>query len=182
MKNDELNKLWDSQDKTVPKDLLSKIVPKAKKQRRGQYIGTLVMTTTNLILVVYTLYFANHWNDFALGLFLMISSLVFRVILELITLYRKESRLVTLDYKAFRAYLKRHYRLRLGINYFITPLCFAVYVVGFIKLLPYFEYYLSQGFYTYILISGIVSLLVLLGIVINSIIKEQGFLSELKGM
>ena len=180
MENDPLNELWDSQDKQIPDNLLNTIIPKAKKQRRGQYISTAVMSITVLILLAYTLYYAKQWDDFALGLFMMISSLTFRVILELITLYRKENQLVALDHSAFRAYLKRHYRFRLGINYYITPLCFAVYVIGFIKLLPYFKQYLSQGFYTYIVISGAISLLVLLGIVAKSVLKEQRFLKELK--
>ncbi len=160
---------------------IQSIISKAGKQRRGQFLTIAILAITVLILLVYTLYFASSsWNDFTFGLFLMISSLIFRVVLEFVTLYRKENRLIALDNMAFRTYLKKHYRLRLGINYVITPVCFVVYIIGFTRLLPYFEREFSPGFYQYILISGILSLVLVGGIIIYSIITEQRFLRQLK--
>ena len=179
MKNDLLSQLWSRQGHDFTIDDSNTIVHKAKKQRRGQYITIAILTITVLTLLVFALYVVEQWNDFTLGLTFMISSLVFRVFLEFITLYQKESQLVSLDNKSFRTYLKKYYQQRLGINYFITPICFALYVIGFLKLLPYFKQEFSQGFYTYIVISGAVSLLLLLGIIANSIVKEHRFLAEL---
>ncbi len=113
--------------------------------------------------------------DFALGLLLMISSLTFRVILEFITIYRKESQLISLDNPSYRKYLRKHYSIRLKVNYIVPPICFVIYIFGFIKLLPYFKQEFSEEFYTYILIFGTVSLLVIAGIVINTVSKQLRF-------
>lgn len=181
MKNDKLSQIWNSQKNDLPLEKPEQIIKKAKKQRNRQYIAIVVMSTTVLTLLLYTIFYGSkHWNDFTLGLVLMISSLVFRVILEFISLYRKENQLIALDGKSYQAYLQKHYRLRLKINYIITPLCFVIYVFGFIKLLPYFKHDFSEGFYTYILISGFVSLLLLLVIIVSGIIKESRFLRQLK--
>ncbi len=179
MENDNLNTLWEAQATSLsvgPKD----IIAKAKKQRSGQYISITVMSVTVLILIVYAFYFAfNQWNTFNLGLVLLITSLIFRIVLEFYSLYRKESQLVSMDHKSYHAYLKKYYKTRLIINYVITPLCIVVYLFGFYLLLPHFKAYFSKGFYTYILISGIISNSVVLFIIVKSTIKENRFLKHL---
>lgn len=180
MENDHLNKLWEAQAVDSPNFNPKDLITKAKKQRNSQYISITVMLLTVLILIAYTFYYAfNQWNTFNLGLTLMISSLTLRIILEFYTLYRKEKQLVSMTQKSYRSYLKKYYKTRLFINYIITPICIAVYILGFYLLLPYFKSYFSEGFYTYIIISGIVSLSIVIAIIIKSTIKEQRFLKEL---
>ncbi|TCK67842.1 hypothetical protein DFQ05_1624 [Winogradskyella wandonensis] len=181
MENDNLNTIWNKQNDSLQIDSPSKLIKIAKNQRKGQILSLAIMATTVVVLIAFTIYTkTNQWNDFALGLTLMISSLFFRIILEMFTLFRKDNQLVSLDSKTYQDYLKKHYKDRLTINYIITPLCFIAYVYGFIKLLPFFKVEFSNGFYTYILVSGIVSLLVILYIIIKSILKENRFLQELK--
>ena len=180
MENDKLNQIWDSQNIDLPIGGPEDIVQKAKKQRKGQFLTILILVITVLVLLAFTFHYSgNRWNDFTLGLTLMISSLTFRIVLELITLLQKESQLVSLDIKSFRTYLKRHYRLRLGINYIISPICFAIYVIGFLMLLPFFKQAFSEGFYLYILISGAISLLAVLVIIIKGVLKEIRLLRQL---
>lgn len=180
MENDKLSQIWDSQTNSITLDKPKTIISKAQKQRNGQFITIAVLSITVLILIAFTIAYAgNRWNNFTLGLMLMISSLIFRIILEYITIYRKKSQLVSLDNRSFQKYLVKYYRMRLRINYIITPLCFGIYIVGFTKLLPYFKSTFSDGFYTYIIISGITSLIVIAGIIINTIWKEQVFLKQL---
>ena len=180
MENDHLNKLWEIQDHDISNYTPKDIITKAKKQRNGQYISITVMSLTVVILIIYAFYVAfNEWNSFNLGLILMISSLTLRIILEFYSVYRKESQLISMAQKPYHAYLKRYYKTRLMINYVITPVCIAVYLFGFYLLLPYFKEYFSEAFYTYILISGVISLLVVIAIIIYSIIKEQRFLKQL---
>jgi hypothetical protein len=180
MENDTLKNIWSIQGKDFTPSPAKDIINKAKKQRQGQYIGIGVMGITVLILVAYSIYFATtFWNNFTLGLVLMISSLLFRIVLEVITVYKKENRLIEMDSKSYHSYLKKHYRLRLIINYYITPLCFIIYAYGFYLLLPFFKREFSNGFYNYLLVSGILSILVVLGIVINSVVKERRFFKEL---
>lgn len=180
MENDNLNKLWDAQ-KEYSLDLNPKaIISKAKKQRTGQFISISVMSFTVVLLTVYTFYHAFYqWNSFNLGLVLMISSLSFRIILEMVSLYRKEKQLISMAQNYYHNYLKRYYKIRLIINYAITPVCIVIYILGFFLLLPYFKIYFSEGFYTYILISGMLSITVVIAIIVVSIRKEQRFLKLL---
>ena len=180
MNKDKLSQIWNSQEKEISLEHPENIIKKAKKQRNGQFISITVMSITVIISLIYaTYYVGNNWNKFTLGIVLMISSLSFRIILEYVSLYRKESQLISLDNRSFNKYLKRYYKIRLKVNYIITPLCFAIYIFGFIMLLPYFKQIFSAGFYTYILISGFGSLVVIGVIVIKSILKEQKFLNLL---
>jgi hypothetical protein len=80
---------------------------------------------------------------------------------------------------SYHAYLKKYYRIRQIINYSITPLCIALYSIGFYFLLPYFKEIFSEGFYIYIIISGVISIIVVRTIIIYSIKKEQRFLEYL---
>jgi len=180
MENDQLTELWEMQANDSsnfnPKD----IITKAKKQRNSQYISITVMSLTVVVLFIYTFYYAfNHWNTFNLGLTLMITSLTFRIILEFYSLYRREKQLISMAQKSYFAYLKKYYKARQIINFAVTPICIAVYIFGFYLLLPYFKGYFSKGFYTYILISGIFSLIGVSAIIIKSIIKEKRFLKQL---
>ena len=182
MKNDQLSEIWESQNTDLPLLSSKDIIKKAKKQRNGQFITMVVLSVTLVLLVFYAGKYAfGHWNNFALGLTLMISSLSFRLILEFVTIYRKENQLISLDNASFLRYMQKYYRSRLKINYIITPLCFAIYIIGFIKILPYLKREFSEGFYTYIVISGIISLVVLAIIIINGVIKELQLLGQLKG-
>ena len=180
MQNDNLKELWEIQAndsaKFTPKDIISK----AKKQRNGQYISIIIMSLTVVLLIIYSFYYAfNKWNGFNFGLILMICSLTLRIILEFYSLYRKEQRLISMAQKSYHAYLKKYYKTRQRINYIITPICIAVYIFGFYLLLPYFEDYFTKAFYNYILISGIISLIIVIAIIIKTTIKEQHFLKQL---
>lgn len=180
MKKDKLTQLWNSQtyDSSIENPAL--IIKRAKKQRNNQYISIAVMSVTVIILFIYSFYYVgNNWNNFTLGMVLMISSLSFRIILEFISLYRKENQLINLDNRLFKKYLKKHYKVRLRVNYIITPICFAIYILGFTMLLPYFKQMFSHNFYVYILISGMVSLVAIAAIVIKNTVKEHHFLTRL---
>lgn len=180
MNSDQLDKLWASQQPAPLKVQAQAIIAKAKNQRKGQVLSILIMATTVLVLIVFTIYTAGgSWSDFTLGLTIMIGSLVLRIALEFASLFQKGNRLVSLDHYSFTAYLKQHYRTRRSINFFVTPLCFAAYIYGFTKLLPSFQQAFSPGFYIYILISGSASLLVLLFIIGKGILREDRFLRQL---
>ncbi|WP_431161090.1 hypothetical protein [Flagellimonas beolgyonensis] len=181
MKKDKLSQIWNSQKN--PRDLMGsmEIVKMANRQRKQQFIGIAILAITIVVLTLYAVKYANaEWSGFTIGLGLMIGSLTFRVVLEVLSIYRKESRLVSLDGQTFRAYLKRYYKVRKWVNFVITPICFALYCFGFIKLLPYFKQEFSAGFYTYLLISGWVSIAVIAVIIVRSIQREHRFLEGLQ--
>ncbi|GGG45092.1 hypothetical protein GCM10011414_13290 [Croceivirga lutea] len=182
MENDKLTETWKLQQQKPSLSNPEEIISKAKNQRRKQFIGIVVMAVTAAVLVFYASYFwSTEWNTFNLGLLLMIGSLTFRILLEFISLYKKEQQLVTLANKAFATYLKKHHNRRRIINYTITPLCFGLYCYGFTLLLPYFKAEFSSGFYTYLLLSGIFSLVVLAFIIVKDIQRENRIIKQLKG-
>ncbi|WP_445747426.1 hypothetical protein [Polaribacter sp.] len=180
MENDTLQKLWKTQHHNLAKDDPSAIILRAKKQRNGQYFSILIMSITVSILVVYAfIYGFKNWNTFNLGLTLMIGSLTFRIMLEFYSLFRKEIHLISMDHNAYHQYLKKYFKIRLLINYIITPICLLTYSIGFVLLLPYFKSYFSTAFYTYLLVSGFLSIIGVIIIVAKSIIKEMVFLKQL---
>ncbi len=181
MNNDNLTDLWKAQATESLALNPNNIITVAKKQRTKQYIGISIMLSTVLILIFFTFRYAIHqWNTFNLGLILMISSLIIRILLEFYSLYRKEKKLVSMTQDSYHTYLKKHYKIRQIINYIITPICVAVYIFGFSLLLPYFKKGLSNGFYIYILFSGIISLSIVIAIIVKNTIKEQRFLKQLR--
>ncbi|CAL2060482.1 hypothetical protein [Tenacibaculum sp. 190524A05c] len=181
MENDKLNQLWKSQKDNSNTNTPESIIKLAQKQRNGQFLSITILSITVIILIAYTIYCSVYeWNNFTIGLLLMIASLVFRIVLETISLYRKEQQLIALDSKAFQNYLAKHFKFRKIINYGITPICFIIYTYGFTMLLPYFKQEFSKGFYTYILISGFLSILIIAIIVAFSIRRENKFYEELK--
>ncbi len=180
MENDKLNKLW-REHEMVNEDLgPSQIISKAKNQRKRQYMSIVIMAITTVSVLIYAFYFAfSDWNSFNLGLTLMISSLSLRIIIELLSLHRKEKKMVSLTQRAYYAYLKSYFKIRTLVHYIATPICMLVYIYGFYLLLPYLKQYLSEGFYNYILISGVISFVVISSIIVKSTIKEQRFLRQL---
>ena len=180
MENRQLDKLWNMQNGAASINTSEDIIFIAKRQRRSQVLGIIIMGLTVVILMVYSLIvLPRHWNNFSFGLVLMIGSLVFRIILEMVTMHRKKSKLITMDAKTYSFYLKGFYKSRLIINFFVTPISFAIYSYGFYLLLPYFKNEFSERFYTYLLISGIISLLVLAAIIVKSILKEHRILKTI---
>lgn len=180
MNKDLLNQLWSQQPESPNKFGAQDIINKAKKQRKGQYLSAIIMSITVLIVICYALYFASgQWNNFTIGLALMIGSLMFRILLELISIIKKEKKLVSLSHQNFKNYLQQHYRKRLVVNYVISPICFGIYTYGLYLLFPYFKREFSSGFYNYLIISGVLSLLFVLIIIVRSIIKEHRFLNAL---
>lgn len=180
MENDILNKIWDKENHENSLHNSKEIKSLATKQRASQKIGMIIMSLTLVIITVYAIiYLPENFNTFSLGLLLMITSMLARIAIEWYSRLRKAKQLVALDYKAFNSYLKQYYKMRLRVNYIITPLCFAIYCYGLYLLFPYFKRVFSEGFYTYLIVSGIVSLVVIAIIIINQVVKERRFLKEL---
>ena len=180
MENKTLDAIWDQQPSIIPPFQSQEIIKKAVAQRRNQIIGIVVMCITVGILVLYAIWqFPDQINMFITGLFVMIASLLLRIAIEIASNWRKVAGKVGMDSRRYLEHLKKFYRWRKRIHFVITPICFGGYVIGLFQLFPYFKAEFSDGFYTYLIVSGIGSISVVAGIIIHQIRNELIFLKSL---
>lgn len=139
----------------IPPDGAAKVMDRARRIIRKQLATKVILSSVLLVLVFFFVYVSayNHTRA-SLGLALMIGCLLVRVVAEFLFAFRKKYVLFSLDASGFARKLKRYYRSKLYINYVLTPVLFAGYMIGFTLLLPVFKNTLSPGFYTYILYSS----------------------------
>lgn len=114
-----------------------------------------------------------------LGLFMMMGSLLVRIVLEVRSTKNLDKLNVENETLKFKKGMVKHFSRRRWIHFLITPMAFAVYVIGFVMLLPAFKENLSSGFYTYILVSSIVVLTFLAVFISFHIYREQLTLKSL---
>ncbi len=176
MTNKELSKIWQSQSSMGQIERPEKIIQMARTKRDGQLLTIVILSATLLILLFYAWnYLSLKWNNFNIGLVVMITSITLRTLIEIVYVNQKQRKMLSLDPKAFRDYLENFYRQRMILNYSVTPICFISYIIGFSMLLPYFKETLQPGFYHYVLISGIISLIIIVFILIKNCFEELMF-------
>ncbi len=180
MENNQLEQIWSQQPvnfKTTSKN----IIYKATVQHRKQQIGIAVMGITVVILTIYGLWiFPKTFNNFSLGLLLMIGSLLVRIMIEVAFNMAKLAKSLQLDHRAYTAFLKTYFTQRKIIHVVITPACFLTYLYGLSLLFPYFKLEFSHGFYVYCIVSAIVSLVAIAILIGVQARKELLFLTTLK--
>ena len=152
---------------------IDKIIEKSQGLKRKQTITKVVLGITVLILIAFFIYVSAYKNTRAFwGLGLMIGCLCIRIIIEYASGLKKESFKLHQSMLALNKQLVHYYKARKIIHYLWTPLLFATYIFGFILLLPIFKEQLSSGFYTYILISSILTFIAL-GTFIGFQVKKE---------
>lgn len=177
----ELKSEWGNQPKMkASKDDFQMVVKKIRAVKNKQRITNVILSTTILVLCVFFIYISGYKNSTViLGISLMVGSLVFRVGIEMLSIKKLKALDVMLKPEEYKSELTLYYRKRTWVHYVLTPLIIAVYCFGFILLLPLFKASLSSGFYTYIVISSIVLLVVLGGFIVIQIKKELANLKRL---
>ena len=181
MTNKELNKIWQSQSSMGQIERPEKIIQMARTKREKQLLTIIILSATLLILLTYAWnYLTLKWNNFNIGLVIMITSIALRTLIEIIYVKQKQRKMLSLNQKAFKEYLEEYYRRRMILNYSVTPICFISYIIGFSMLLPYFKETLQPGFYHYVLISGIISLIIIVLFLFKNFYEELIFYKFLK--
>lgn len=157
------------------------IVELAKKRitgSRNKHIATIaVLGITLFILVLFTIYTGWKSSLFASGIGLMISALGIRIGVE----WWSSVQLRKLNIGDFASnYLKQlihFYQIRKRIHGTFTVVVFGLYVIGFTMLLPLFKESLPNGFFIYIIISGLVVFASLIYFIGKKVNEELGDLS-----
>ncbi|MEM5565593.1 hypothetical protein WNY78_10780 [Psychroserpens sp. AS72] len=178
---EELKSDWDNQPKqNPPRGGSELIVQKINGLKRKQWITNIVLLITVLILIGFFFYVEAYNNTtVTFALFLMVSSLLVRIIIEYFSIKKLQEIDVTVNSSVFNDNIIAYYKKRIRTHYIITPIIIILYSLGFILLLPSFKKYLSEGFYTYIIFSAIIILIIMVLFFRKQIKKE---LSIVKGL
>jgi len=182
MKNfEELKEQWSKRTIETPIEGATTIVQRAQKIRKKQWIATVILGITCIVLIAFFLYVSAYKEQrFMIGLLSMILILVIRMGLEMWSMRFLKITNLSVAMLRFEERMLAFYKKRVGILLFITPLSMVIYVYGFSILLPYFKAEFSSGFYQYIVVSGIVSLLGLSWLIAKQVQKELRSLRVLR--
>ncbi|MFL0352928.1 hypothetical protein [Xanthomarina sp. GH4-25] len=178
----DLKSKWEQQPqvetpKNGSKDIFKKINFLKKKQR----ITNFVLLVTVLILIGFSFYIDAYNNVLvSFALFLMIGSLMIRVIIEHLSIKKLNQLDVTTNVTTFNTLMATYYKKRIKTHYIATPIILILYIIGFVILLPFFKENLSYGFYMYIIISSMCIFLILIVFIGKQIKKELTSLKQIK--
>jgi hypothetical protein len=180
-KFEDLKSQWENQPEIeTPNDGAKLIVKKVNFIKKEQRITNIILGMTSIILISFFFYISAYNNVLvAAALLLMVGSLLVRMIIEYISMRKLKQINRTVGVVDFKKNLVDYYKKRIKTHYVFTPIIMILYIVGFVILLPFFKESLSSGFYTYIQVSSIVVLLVLVFFIRKQILKEMLILKEL---
>lgn len=179
---EDLKSQWEEQPQPeIPNDGSKIVMQKIDDIQNKQRITNAVLLTTTLVLIGFFFYI-NAYSSLVvtLGLLLMIGSLIVRIMIELFSIKDLKRMDFTKDAVAFKTDMISYYKKRITTHYVATPIILAIYATGFILLLPSFKQNLSPGFYTYIMFSAIVILIVMVFFIWKQIQKELNSLKQIK--
>ncbi|WBL24897.1 hypothetical protein [Zunongwangia sp. HGR-M22] len=174
---------WLLTETPAPKNNSEEIIKKSNYINRKQKITKLVLGITIIILIGFFFYISAYkYSQTFLGLGLMLACLSIRMGIEYASGIKKENFASYQSMKAFDNQLLRYYKSRKKIHYIWTPILFGIYVIGFLLLLPGFKESLSSGFYTYIIVSAVLTFVALLLLIAFQIKKELKIIKNLEQM
>ena len=178
---DDLKSQWKEQPlPETPKNGSKAVLEKISFLRRKQRITNGVLITTILILTGFFFYIhAYKYMIVTFGLLLMIGTLIIRVSIEYFSIKKLKQLDVKKDAISFKKDMITYYNTRIKTHYIATPFIILFYAVGFYLLLPSFKQSLSKGFYTYIVVSAIVILFIMVSFIGREIRRELNLLKEL---
>jgi preprotein translocase subunit Sec61beta len=176
---EEIKSEWGKQDEIiVPENSFEALLSKIKNIKKKQKITNVVLAITVFVLIAFFFYISGYKNNqVVLGLSLMIGGLVTRIVIEFLSIRYLKKLNTSKNNAVFKQGLIKYYSQRRIVHLVLTPIIVVLYAIGFIILLPLFKANLTSGFYTYIVVSSIVVLLVL-GLFIGKQIKKE--LKELR--
>lgn len=152
---------------------IADLARKRIKDTQRKHVATIaVLSTTLLILTGFALYTGGKSSLFVAGIGLMIAALGVRIAVEWWSSVQLNKVNIREDSTNYLKQLTGFYQTRKKIHGMFTVLTFGLYVAGFGMLLPLFKASLSSGFFTYIIVSGIVVFGVLIYFIRRKINEE----------
>lgn len=178
---DDLKSQWKDQPlPETPKNGSKAVLEKISFLRRKQRITNGVLIATILILTGFFFYINAYKNRVVtLGLILMIGTLIIRVSIEYFSIRKLKQLDVKKDAITFKKDMISYYNARIKTHYIATPVIILFYAFGFYILLPSFKQSLSKGFYTYIVVSALVILFIMVFFIGREIRKELNIIKQI---
>ncbi|WP_282132349.1 hypothetical protein [Cellulophaga baltica] len=179
---EELKTQWAEQDIiATPSEGHKAILKKVNSIKKKQKLTNVILTITVIILVAFFIYIAAYNQSMTtIGLALMITALVIRILIELISTKKIRSLEIAAKASAYKKSVTLYYQQRKKIHFIWTPILIVVYILGFVLLLPSFKENLSPGFFLYITISFPIIMIVLSTFIYKKISFELNLLQQLK--
>jgi hypothetical protein len=179
---EELESNWKNQPEILATEKgFQEVLNGLRKIKNKQRITNVVLGITAIILVVFFFYISGYGNQqVILGISLMVGSLLVRILLEVLSIRKLKKMNSVVHSMDFRKDLIGYYKGRKSVHFVWTPLLILTYVTGFLILLPLFKANLSSGFYTYIIVSSMVLLIVLSIFIVKQIRTEMNNLKRLQ--
>lgn len=175
---------WKNQSLPTPKNS-TEIIRFAKERlndsRKKHFATLIVLGITLIVIASYAFYTKAQDLLFISGIGLMIVSLLVRIIIEWNSsenLKKINVAEITSDYLQ---QLTQFYLRRKRIHGWVTVAMFGIYLVGFMLLLPLFFQAMSQNFFIYILLSGLITFSVLIYFISQKTREELKQLNEAIG-
>jgi hypothetical protein len=174
---EELQNIWDEQAepnlKPAATDVIKKAEEHTKKIKHNHFWTRVILGLTSIVLISYYIWVGAYRQTlFSLGLGIMIAMLLFRTVLEWISVRKFNELKTDVSLLEYSKLTHQFYQWRKKIHYIITPIVYLTYIAGFILLLPVFKENFSKGFFLYIILSGF-GFLLFFGLLLVRIIKRE---------
>ena len=171
----ELRNTWENSKKSLESqsinfDDLYKKIKRKEKENFSSYYGTIIILSITLLVISLFFYYLAPVEKLLsrIGAGLMISGLMFRIIIEIISIY-KAKRINNLDSTVTTAEntIKFH-QFRKLIHLIVTPIIIGLYTIGFYIITPEFSLYLKPWSVVLIDVSYL-----FIGVILFIIIRKQ---------
>lgn len=181
-----LQDLWQQQKselKQEPAVIIQKAITEQQAFKFRLKSTMLILLVTVGILILYFIFYLRLSNiTIQLSAALMIGSMLCRVGVEMISHWQLRQIDFTQSLKDYTHQFTRFYAFRIRVNFFFTPLTMMLYCYGFIHLLPSLKTSMTEGWYLYILISGVGFLVGFSVFLFWYVKREMQILQEMKAV
>jgi len=177
----DIQNTWQQQSEQTTLPDFEPAKQKLAQLRKQQKITQLILGITGAILIAFFFYIAAYKHSGTLiGMLLLISVIVFRVSIEIISQQKLRKINILLSFVDFKEQLITYYKKRKKLAFTTIPVLLIVYNIGFAIMSYYFYQYLSRGFFYYIIISYLVSFIILFYFIRKQVLNELHILKNLQ--
>jgi hypothetical protein len=183
---DDIQDIWKKQSEleiraSQPEELIQLAEKNTRKIKVKQFWTIGILGVSVLFFFWYSLVIVGfQFSWFHIGIALMLFSLLFRLIVEYISYVSIRRIDIRSDFTNYTKGISDFYRKRKKIHCVVTPISVAVYIIGFIFLVPVLKKSFSPAFFWYIIISGWILLILFAVMLIQQIKKEMRLLNFFK--